>query len=179
MRSFVAAKGEPERLRLRDRKAVSGVSDRVGEQGREGGVACPFPRRPFLRMPPRVDCAGGREHGERPARRDRAVKGGKRLRRLADAEESGAPPLAVGDKPDRIAPQPAEMGIDDANRRADGDRRLDHVAAGAQNLRARFGRERMRACHDSELTASLMTVLSAWMREAGLGSARQVRQPPS
>ena len=169
VRSLAAAKGEPERLRPGDRKPVSGARDRVGEENLEGEAASPFPRRPFDRMAPCVDRARGREHGERPPRRDRPVEDGERLRGLADAEESGASPLTVGDEPDRNRRPTRRSEESDSNRRADGDRRLDGVASRAQDLRARRSRERMGARHNSELTGSAHRVSSsARAREAGL-----------
>ena len=80
-----------------------------------------------------------------PRSRDRVLGLRQFCRRLPDPEETVPVAMAVGDEPDRVAAETAEMGIDDADRGADGDGRLDGVAARLQDVETGPGRQDMRA----------------------------------
>lgn len=145
VRQFSAAVVVPEQLRPRDREAVLGITDGDVEQGGEAELAVPIRTRIVVGPLPRVDGARGR-HGRTGApQRDRALIVWEDFCGLADAREHRVAAAVVGDDPDRIAADAAEVRIGHGNDGADRDRRLHRVAAVAQHPEAGFARQGMRA----------------------------------
>src|SRR5271157_4559063 len=101
---------------------------------------------------PRVHRAGGRQRGKRSADGNAGPEIRQVARRLADAEETVAAAVAVGDEPHGVSAKSAEMWINYSDGGADGDCRLDRVAAGLEHAQSRPGRKGVRTRRHSPST---------------------------